>query len=76
MFEEVAPLICSVADSYNAVIFAYGQTGSGKTFTMQGTAHEPGCSVRALQVWRPEPTRSLATLAILACFGSAISSQM
>ena len=50
MFEEVAPLVCSVADGYNAIIFAYGQTGSGKTFTMQGPAEAPGCSVRALQV--------------------------
>jgi len=50
VFEEVAPLVCSVADGYNAIIFAYGQTGSGKTFTMQGPAEAPGCSVRALQV--------------------------
>lgn len=30
VFEEVAPLIRSVADGYSVCIFAYGQTGSGE----------------------------------------------
>ena len=35
-FEEVAPLVHSALDGYNACIVAYGQTGAGKTFTMEG----------------------------------------
>ncbi|KAK9840727.1 hypothetical protein WJX81_000449 [Elliptochloris bilobata] len=42
VFAEVAPLIESVVDGYNACILAYGQTGSGKTYTMQGPAEDPG----------------------------------
>jgi len=30
VFEEIAPLIRSCVDGYNACIFAYGQTGSGE----------------------------------------------
>ena len=36
VYREVEPLIESVLDGYNVLIFAYGQTGSGKTHTMQG----------------------------------------
>jgi hypothetical protein len=30
VFQEIAPLIRSCVDGYNACIFAYGQTGSGE----------------------------------------------
>jgi len=49
VFREVAPLVRSCADGYNACIFAYGQTGSGKTYTMQGLAEAPGVNTRALE---------------------------
>ena len=49
VFGEIAPLIMSFADGYNACIFAYGQTGSGKTFTMQGTREDPGIAPRVLR---------------------------
>ncbi|KAK9902101.1 hypothetical protein WJX75_004452 [Coccomyxa subellipsoidea] len=49
VFEEIAPLIRSCVDGYNACIFAYGQTGSGKTHTMQGPPEDPGVYQRALQ---------------------------
>lgn len=48
VYEEVAPLVRSVLDGYNSVIFAYGQTGSGKTYSMQGTPENPGINPRAL----------------------------
>lgn len=48
VFEEVAPLVSSVMDGFNACIFAYGQTGSGKTHTMEGTESEPGIYIRTL----------------------------
>uniref|UniRef100_A0A1D2ACD9 Kinesin-like protein n=1 Tax=Auxenochlorella protothecoides TaxID=3075 RepID=A0A1D2ACD9_AUXPR len=47
LFEEVAPLVRSVADGHNVCIFAYGQTGSGKTHTVTGPAHDPGLAARA-----------------------------
>ena len=38
VFDEVAPMLTSLLDGYNAAILAYGQTGSGKTHTMVGGA--------------------------------------
>ncbi|KAE8258545.1 hypothetical protein A4X13_0g1616 [Tilletia indica] len=45
------PLIRSVLDGYDAVVFAYGQTGSGKTWTLSGDdeGREPGLIPRAIK---------------------------
>ncbi|KAE8206141.1 hypothetical protein A4X06_0g1415 [Tilletia controversa] len=45
------PLIRSVLDGYDAVVFAYGQTGSGKTWTLSGDdeGREPGLMPRAIK---------------------------
>jgi kinesin family protein C1 len=42
VFEDVADLVTSVLDGYNACVLAYGQTGSGKTFTMEGGLNSGG----------------------------------
>lgn len=43
VYEELArPIVTSVIDGFNGVIFAYGQTGSGKTHTMQGSGDDIG----------------------------------
>ncbi|WFD43423.1 hypothetical protein MPSI1_002085 [Malassezia psittaci] len=44
------PLVRSVLQGYNAVVFAYGQTASGKTFTLSGSedGQEPGIIPRAI----------------------------
>lgn len=49
VFEDIAPLVLSVMDGYNACIFAYGQTGSGKTHTMEGEEGNRGMNYRALE---------------------------
>lgn len=36
VFDEVRPLVASVAAGFNACVLAYGQTGSGKTWSMFG----------------------------------------
>jgi len=45
------PLIRSVLNGYDAVVFAYGQTGSGKTWTLSGDddGYEPGIIPRAIR---------------------------
>lgn len=40
VYEEIAPLVRSCADGYNACIFAYGQTGSGARGTSLLLFHE------------------------------------
>ncbi|KAK0539877.1 Kinesin-like protein kip2 [Tilletia horrida] len=45
------PLVRSVLDGFDAVVFAYGQTGSGKTWTLSGddVGREPGIMPRAIK---------------------------
>lgn len=51
VYGEIAPIVESVLDGYNACVLAYGQTGAGKSHTMQGPpgGGDPGVHVRALQ---------------------------
>ena len=49
VYQDVKPLTMSVLDGYNCCVFAYGQTGTGKTYTMQGPAHDPGVTHRAVK---------------------------
>ena len=58
VFEEVAPLIRSAMDGYDACIFAYGQTGSGKTHTMEGTEEDRGVTFRAMSALFREAERA------------------
>ncbi|SPQ99190.1 Kinesin-like protein [Plasmodiophora brassicae] len=43
------PLVESLFDGRNALIFAYGITSSGKTHTIQGTESDPGVLPRAIE---------------------------
>ncbi|OWK62516.1 Kinesin-like protein KIF27 [Lonchura striata] len=51
----IKPLLVSLTEGYNALVFAYGQTGSGKTYTIGGedsasvAADERGIIPRAIQ---------------------------
>eukprot|EP00300_Choanocystis_sp_HF-7_P017837 c19851_g1_i1.p1 GENE.c19851_g1_i1~~c19851_g1_i1.p1 ORF type:complete len:1217 (+),score=220.68 c19851_g1_i1:108-3653(+) len=62
VFEEVRHLIGSVLDGYNVTVFAYGQTGSGKTHTMDGTADDPGITIRSLGLFFNPQSRQDAKL--------------
>ncbi|KAM0677943.1 hypothetical protein BDAP_001423 [Binucleata daphniae] len=48
VYSEVAFLIQSLFNGYNATIFAYGQTGSGKTYTMEGNDSDKGIILQAI----------------------------
>lgn len=39
---EVASLVSSLYDGFNATVFAYGASGAGKTHTVLGGKHSPG----------------------------------
>uniref|UniRef100_A0A1B6F0N8 Kinesin-like protein n=1 Tax=Cuerna arida TaxID=1464854 RepID=A0A1B6F0N8_9HEMI len=51
VFEHVAlPLVDSLLQGKNGLLFTYGITGSGKTFTMTGSPQDNGIMPRALDV--------------------------
>ena len=42
VYDEVAfPIVDSIFQGYNGIVFAYGQTGCSKTFTMMGVINDP-----------------------------------
>lgn len=51
IFDTVAlPLVKSLVEGRNGLLFAYGVTGSGKTYTMNGEPQDGGIMPRALDV--------------------------
>ena len=46
--QSAAPLVRSLLQGKNGLLFAYGITNSGKTYTIQGTSADPGIMPRAL----------------------------
>ena len=43
-----APLLESLMNGGQGLLFAYGMTNAGKTYTIQGSEHNPGVLPRAL----------------------------
>ena len=51
VFDTVAlPLVKSLVEGRNCLLFAYGVTGSGKTYTMNGEPQDGGIMPRSLDV--------------------------
>ena len=57
-----APLVRSLVQGRNGLLFAYGITNSGKTWTIQGSREQPGITPRALaDLFRVLQTPALCT---------------